>query len=56
MKEVAGMLTRRFENFITYSRHRISKAASESLNANIQRSSGSNIELRYTIYRGRLRD
>src|SRR3974390_3718194 len=36
MKEVAGMLKRRFENIITYLRHRITNAASESLNAKIQ--------------------
>jgi transposase len=36
MKEVAAMLKRRFENIITYLRHRITNAASESLNAKIQ--------------------
>lgn len=36
MKEVARMLQRRFENVITYLRHRITNAASESLNAKIQ--------------------
>ena len=36
MKEVAGMLKRRLENVITYLRHRITNAASESLNAKIQ--------------------
>ena len=36
MKEVAGMLKRRFENIITYLRHRITNATSESLNAKIQ--------------------
>jgi len=36
MKEVAGMLRRRFENIITYIRHRITNAASESINAKIQ--------------------
>jgi len=36
MKEVAGMLHRRFENIITYLRHRITNAASESINAKIQ--------------------
>ena len=36
MKEVAGMLKRRFENIITYLRHRITNAASESINAKIQ--------------------
>jgi transposase len=35
-KEVAGMLKRRFENIITYLRHRITNAASESINAKIQ--------------------
>lgn len=33
---VAGMLQRRFENIITYLRHRITNAASESINAKIQ--------------------
>jgi transposase len=36
MKEVARMLKRRFENVITYLRHRITNATSESLNAKIQ--------------------
>jgi transposase len=36
IKEVAGMLKRRFENIITYLRHQITNAASESLNAKIQ--------------------
>ena len=36
MKQVAGMLKRRFENIITYLRHRITNAASESINAKIQ--------------------
>ena len=36
MKEVAGMLKRRFENIITYLRHRITNAASESINAKTQ--------------------
>lgn len=36
MKEVAGMLKRRFENIITDLRHRITNAASESINAKIQ--------------------
>jgi transposase len=36
MKQVAGMLKRRFENIITYLRHQITNAASESLNAKIQ--------------------
>jgi transposase len=36
IKEVASMLKRRFENIITYVRHRITNAASESLNAKIQ--------------------
>jgi transposase len=36
MKEVARMLKRRFENIITYLRHRITNAASESINAKIQ--------------------
>ena len=36
MIEVARMLKRRFENIITYLRHRITNAASESLNAKIQ--------------------
>jgi transposase len=36
MMEVAGMLKRRFENIITYLKHRITNAASESINAKIQ--------------------
>lgn len=36
MKEKARMLKRRFENVITYLRHQITNAASESLNAKIQ--------------------
>jgi len=36
MIEVGRMLKRRFENIITYSRHRITNAASESINAKIQ--------------------
>jgi transposase len=36
MIAVARMLRRRFENIITYLRHRITNAASESLNAKIQ--------------------
>jgi transposase len=36
MKKVAGMLNRRFENIITYLKHRITNATSESLNAKIQ--------------------
>ena len=36
IKEVASMLKRRFENIITYLRHQITNAASESLNAKIQ--------------------
>ena len=36
IKEVAGMLKRRFENIITYLKHRITNAASESINAKIQ--------------------
>jgi len=36
MKQVAGMLKRRFENIITYLRHHITNATSESLNAKIQ--------------------
>jgi len=36
MKEVAGMLKRRFENIITYLKHRITNPTSESLNAKIQ--------------------
>lgn len=36
VKEVAAMLRRRFENIITYLRHRITNATSESLNAKIQ--------------------
>ena len=34
--EVARMLKRRFENIITYLRHRVTNAASESLNSRIQ--------------------
>jgi transposase len=36
MIEVGRMLKRRFENIVTYLRHRITNAASESLNAKIQ--------------------
>ena len=36
MKKVALMLKRRFENIITYLSHRITNAASESINAKIQ--------------------
>ena len=36
MVEVAALLKRRFENIITYLKHRITNAASESLNAKIQ--------------------
>jgi transposase len=36
IKEVAGMLKRRFENIVTYLQHQITNAASESLNAKIQ--------------------
>jgi transposase len=36
MKEVAGMLKRRFDNIITYLKHRITNAASESINSKIQ--------------------
>jgi transposase len=36
MIEVARMLKRRFENIITYLRHRITNAASEPINAKIQ--------------------
>jgi transposase len=36
MKEKGVMLKRRFENIITYLRHQITDAASESLNAKIQ--------------------
>jgi transposase len=36
MKEFAAMLKRRFENIITYLRHPITNAASESLNVKIQ--------------------
>ena len=36
MVKVAGMLKRRFENIITYLHHRITNAASESINAKIQ--------------------
>ena len=37
MMEVGRMLKRRFENIITYLRHRITNASSESINAKIQR-------------------
>src|SRR5450759_3971598 len=36
MKEVAGMMKRRFANIITYLKHRITNATSESINAKIQ--------------------
>jgi transposase len=36
MIAVAGMLKRRFENIITYLKHRITNATSESINAKIQ--------------------
>jgi transposase len=36
IEEVAGMLKRRFENIITYLKHRITNATSQSLNAKIQ--------------------
>ncbi len=36
MVEVGRMLKRRFRNIVTYLRHRITNAASESLNAKIQ--------------------
>jgi transposase len=36
MIEVARMLKRRFENIITYLRHRVTNASSESINAKIQ--------------------
>lgn len=36
MIEAGRMLKRRFENIVTYLRHRITNAASESLNAKIQ--------------------
>jgi len=36
IKDVAGTLKRRFENIITYLKHRITNAASESINAKIQ--------------------
>jgi transposase len=36
MIKVAGMLKRRFENIITYLKHRITNAASESINSKIQ--------------------
>ena len=36
MKQVAGMLKRRFANIITYLKHRITNATSESINAKIQ--------------------
>jgi transposase len=35
-KEVAAMLKRRFDNIITYLKHRITNATSESINAKIQ--------------------
>jgi hypothetical protein len=35
--DVARTLKRRFENIVTYLRHRITNAASESLNANVAR-------------------
>ena len=36
MKEVAGMIKRRFDNIITYLKHRITNATSESINSKIQ--------------------
>jgi len=36
IKEVAAMLKRRFDNIITYLKHRITNATSESINAKIQ--------------------
>ncbi len=36
MIEVGRMLKRRFENIISYLRHRVTNAASESINAKIQ--------------------
>src|SRR5437016_2073396 len=36
VEEVAGMLKRRFKNIITYLKHRITNATSESINAKIQ--------------------
>jgi transposase len=36
MKEVARMLQRRFENIVTYLKHRITNAASESINSKVQ--------------------
>ena len=36
MLEVGRMLKRRFRNIVTYIRHRITNATSESLNAKIQ--------------------
>ena len=36
IKEVAGMLKRRFSNIVTYLKHRITNATSESINAKIQ--------------------
>jgi transposase len=36
MLEKARMLKRRFENVVTYLKHRITNAASESLNSKIQ--------------------
>lgn len=36
MKKVAGMMKRRFENIITYLKHRITNAVSESINSKLQ--------------------
>jgi transposase len=36
MMEVGRMLKRRFANIVTYLRHRVTNATSESLNAKIQ--------------------
>ena len=36
MIEVAGMLKRRIENILTFVKHQVTNAASESLNAKIQ--------------------
>jgi len=36
MLEVARTLKRRFENIVTYLHHRVTNAASESINAKIQ--------------------
>ncbi|MBM3814497.1 MAG: ISL3 family transposase [Acidimicrobiia bacterium] len=36
MKETARMLHRRFENIVTYLKHRLTNAASESINAKVQ--------------------